>query len=146
MLILFKHPNSTRIHRIPSKAKKGTSPIVPTNTPLLKITNQRTPICLAPTCANPTTAPTTPQNTRNLKNMSRATTIRPAPLLSKNQRPCQNAAKDQSFEKNESLKPRRLAPRKISPRIRPKTTPKRMLNTHLFENHTQVKPKCSACP
>ncbi len=75
----FKPPNSTRTHRIPSRAKKGTSPIVPANTPLFEITNQRTPICLAPLYANPTTAPTTPQNASPFKNMSRATTIRPAP-------------------------------------------------------------------
>ncbi len=89
----FKPPNSTRTHRTPSKAKKGTSPIVPRNTPLLKIKNQCPPICLAPLYANPTTAPTTQQNTRNFKNMSRATTIRPAPSLSKNQRPCQKCSK-----------------------------------------------------
>ncbi len=39
----FKPPNSTRTHRTPSKAKKGTSPIVPRNTPLLKIKNQCPP-------------------------------------------------------------------------------------------------------
>ncbi len=60
----------------------------------------------------------------------------PRTLISKTKDHAQNAAKDQSFTKNESLNPRRFAPRQISPRIRPKTTPKRMLKTHLFENHT----------
>ncbi len=132
MLILFKHhPNSTRTHRTPSKTNKGTNPTLLTNTPLLKIKNQ-CPHMLGSVIRQSNNA----TKHQPLKKHVPCNHHTPRTLISKTKDHAQNAAKDQSFTKNESLNPRRFAPRQISPRIRPKTTPKRMLKTHLFENHT----------
>ncbi len=111
MLILFKHhPNRTRTHRTPSRANKGTSPIVPRNTPLFEITNQRTPICLAPTYANPTTAPTTPPNTRNFKKDTPRDIHLPRILISKTKDSSSNATNTAPITKNSHDISKRFAP------------------------------------
>ncbi len=80
-------------HQIPlTERTSKTTPVGQRNAHFFKPPNS-TRTHRTPSKAKKGKSPTTQQNTRNFKNMSRATTIRPAPLLSKNQRPCQKCSK-----------------------------------------------------